>query len=150
MVPQSTLRMMYIALVQSVITYGISVWGGIYKSNKRPLLIIQKSFIRVILRAGHMQPSGPLFERLQILNLEALHRLYCCNAVFKYRKQLNLTISQTVRAYLKFTQPLVRLTLSLNSFYYQGPKLFNFIRVPATLTQDRDVKKFIKCSIRNI
>ncbi|KAL3267888.1 hypothetical protein HHI36_007029 [Cryptolaemus montrouzieri] len=63
--------------------------------------------------------------------MDELHRLYCCKAVYKYRLALKIPLMPGRLRHMKFVQPLVRLTATLNSFYYQGPKQFNNMKVPA-------------------
>ena len=42
------IRIVYLALVQSIIQYGILVWGGIGKSNLTPLILLQKRIISTV------------------------------------------------------------------------------------------------------
>jgi hypothetical protein len=45
-VPQSTLRKIYYAYIQSILSYGITFWGR--SSNANKLFILQKEILRII------------------------------------------------------------------------------------------------------
>ena len=48
--PISILRTVYLALVQSSIQYGIIAWGGTSKNALKPLILLQKRFIKICLK----------------------------------------------------------------------------------------------------
>lgn len=71
--PPSTLRVLYHALVESIIMYGISSWGGIYFSNIEDLYISQKRIIKLIYCRPLTTPTIPLFRDLKLLPLRYLY-----------------------------------------------------------------------------
>ena len=66
-IPQSTLRIIYISLVESQFMYGISVWGKSDMSNYDRLNILQKRAIRIISRSKYNSHTEPLFKALCLL-----------------------------------------------------------------------------------
>lgn len=68
-----TLRKLYHALVESIIMYGISSWGGTYFSHIEDLFIAQKRIIKLIYRCPQITPTIPLFRELNLLPLRYLY-----------------------------------------------------------------------------
>lgn len=67
------LRTLYFSLVHSRIDYGISIWGGIYSNNIKPLITVQKKkFIRLIKNKNRFETTFPIFKTLNILPLRYL------------------------------------------------------------------------------
>ena len=85
------LRDTYYALVHSVLSYGLSIWGGTYKTNTEQLLITQKYFIRLITRQKRLAPSAPLFSELAIPNIRQLYCMAACRALSQIREDLKST-----------------------------------------------------------
>jgi hypothetical protein len=71
--PVATLRILYHALVESVIMYGISCWGGVYFSNIEHLYIAQKRIVKLIYNYSKTTPSIPLFREVKLLPLRYLY-----------------------------------------------------------------------------
>ena len=71
--PNITLRKLYHALVESIIMYGISSWGGTYYANIEDLYIAQKRIIKLIYHCPRRTPTIPLFRQLNLLPLRYLY-----------------------------------------------------------------------------
>lgn len=71
--PQSTLRQLYHALVESSLMYGVTSWGGIYFSQIKDLYIAQKRIVKLIYRCPSSTPTVPLFRALNLLPLRYLY-----------------------------------------------------------------------------
>lgn len=67
------LRKLYHALVESIIMYGISSWGGIYFASIEDLYIAQKRIIKLIYNRPKFTPTIPLFRDLNLLPLRYLY-----------------------------------------------------------------------------
>jgi hypothetical protein len=70
----NTLRTIYMALVQSHLTYCVEVWGATYSSTLLSLFITQKKIIRVITGSDYLAHTEPLFKLLNILKFEDLYK----------------------------------------------------------------------------
>jgi hypothetical protein len=66
------LKTLYLAMVQSNISYCINVYGCANNSTLKPLVLKQKQAIRIISHAGYYDHTGPLFVQHQILPLNEL------------------------------------------------------------------------------
>lgn len=67
------LKTIYYALVQSLLVYGISGWGGINKSNLKPLEITHKTILKIMYSKPVLYPSDLLFQESNILNIRQLY-----------------------------------------------------------------------------
>ena len=74
-VPQQILLLLYKALIQPHLMYGIEVWGSTYKTNLNCILLTQKMAMRAITFSLRCTHSEPLFQKLKILNVYKLHFL---------------------------------------------------------------------------
>ena len=74
-VETSTLLLIYYALIQSHLDYGILVWGGAPQYLIDKLLRLQKKAIRIIARKNRFTSCRPLFREFQILTLPSLYIL---------------------------------------------------------------------------
>jgi len=70
--PLDSLRTLYLALIQSHLSYGITAWGCADKNVLRPLMLVQKRAIRVINNASYYSHTGPKFKKTKILKLDDL------------------------------------------------------------------------------
>lgn len=68
------LRVIYYALVQSQLAYGIVGWGGAYDANIKNLEIVQKWLLRVILCRSRLYSSDKLYEEAGVFDIR---QLYC-------------------------------------------------------------------------
>ena len=94
--PRVTLRKLYHALVESIIMYGISSWGGTYFANIEDLYIAQKRIIKVIYKRPQTTPTVPLFRELNLLPFRYLY-IYKVLKLFFIRS--NSFHNRTVHSY---------------------------------------------------
>lgn len=66
------LKTVYYAYVQSVLQYGILVWGGALKTTLTPLSILQKAIIKVALKKDRRFPTDQLFDEFKVFNITQL------------------------------------------------------------------------------
>ena len=86
-VPQHTLILLYKSFIQSnIIIYGIEVWGSTCKSYLDCLRFSQKMAMRAITFSPLRTPSDPLFQKLGVMDVFELHKLYICTFIFDLSK----------------------------------------------------------------
>lgn len=68
-----TLRSIYYALTQSIITYGILMWGGSYNKYINKVSVAQRSIIKIIYFKDRLYPTDLLYNESKITTV---HRLY--------------------------------------------------------------------------
>lgn len=71
----SCLITVYYGLFHSHIAYGLLLWG--HSANCEDRLLLQKSAVRTIAGAGHMDHCRPLFKKLQIMTIFSQYVLKC-------------------------------------------------------------------------
>ena len=81
---ESTLITLYYSFIYPYLHYGILAWGLTYACHLDPLVKVQKLAARLITRAARDAPSIPLFQKLNILNLDNIYTLNVMLFMFKY------------------------------------------------------------------
>lgn len=127
---EDILKRLYFSLVQSRLEYGLTCWGGTYKSNINSLLLQQKHFVRLILRKVKTETSKPLFFSLKIFPLEYLY-VYKVLKYF-YSKSGNRNFFGTsyrtkLRTGNNFPVPKPVNTFFTKSFIFMAPRMYNLI-----------------------
>ena len=98
-VPMNILVLLYKALLQPHLEYGIEAWGNNYESTLKCLYISQKMAVRAITFSTFLTPSKPIFQRLQILDIFQLHRLCVCSFMFNL---INGNLPHSIARYCSF------------------------------------------------
>ena len=88
------LLLLYKALIQPHLMYGIEVWGSTYKTNLNCILLTQKMAMSAITFSPRGTHSEPLFQKLKILNVYKLHFLAVSTFIYDLLNE-NLTHSLT-------------------------------------------------------
>lgn len=139
------LKTIYYAVIHSQIGYGLTVWGGTYISTAKPLIVLQKYFIRLILNKSRMEHTAPLFKKLKILPFRNLY-VYKTLRVFYDRsskKNENMNIRKsTLRNNLDVLIPKPNMTLFKKFFSYTAPTFFNIL--PTHVKQSKNRTSYLK------
>jgi hypothetical protein len=132
-VPDNYVRSAYFAYFQSIVSYGILLWGN--SSHVQDVLILQKKVVRVITDSNRLEHCKPLFVKLgclTIVNLYIYHVLIYIKtnlSVFSLNEDIH---SYNTRSCKKINVPYCRLSRSLNSYSVLGLKMYN--KLPLELT----------------
>lgn len=78
-------ELIYKALIESLLRYGITAWGGTYKTNLKPLQTVQNYVLKVILKKNKLYPTEHLYTE-KLLNIRQLYILSTCNFMYKKEK----------------------------------------------------------------
>lgn len=140
---EDVLKMLYFSLVNSRLEYGIFCWGGTYETNMKPIIIMQKKFIRIIKHKNKTEASFPLFVNLRILPINYMF-------VFKVLKlfyilsgnlpQLDNVYKTKLRTKEQFLVPKPNFTFFTKVYCFLGPKLLNL--TPKHIIGSKNVKSF--------
>ena len=71
--PEKNLRVIYGALAESVIRYGILIWGGAYRESVRNLCTIQNTVLKILFRKSRLHSTEALYMETQTLNIRQLY-----------------------------------------------------------------------------
>lgn len=138
------LNMVYKALVESLIRYGIIAWGGLYNNSLKQLNVIQNFILKVINKKTSRYPTHLLYSH-DILNVRSLFILSSCSYIHKNNSLKKFITHQhgtrgNIRRNLQI--PIVNKNISLRSFLYLAPKFYNLL--PAEIKQLNNLKNFNK------
>jgi len=145
-----TLRMVYFAYINSIMSYGIIFLGNQPYSDK--IFKIQKQVIRIITNSRMRDSCRELFKKLEILPLYSQYIFSISVFVIK-NKHLFYTSSQIHSIHTRFKTNLHPPTANLTKFrkgvYYSAIKIFNNLPhnikdiANETVPFRNDVKRFL-------
>jgi hypothetical protein len=105
-VPASVLRNIYSTLIVPHINYGITAWGNCKSAELKRMKLLQKKAIRIITGSKYISHTAPLFKRLNILTLDDIYKMSCCQFYLKCQKGLlpnffinQLTLNEQIHSY---------------------------------------------------
>lgn len=141
------LKLIYYALAQSIIQYGIIGWGSACKSILEPLQRTQNILLRIILKKHRRYKTNKLYTEFNTFNITQLYFykiLYFIN-----KKNISNTIDRTNHKHnTRQNNSAVLYPMKKNivkrHFIYLTPKILN--TVPSNLTEIPSpfLKKFLK------
>jgi hypothetical protein len=131
--PGSLLRNYYFAFVHSKLSYGITCFLSTYTVHYKPLLTLQKTFIRILSGTNRSSPSLPLFLHHKILPLKYLFIFKVLLLFFRISGNLGVTIDTIsensnrarTRNVAALKPPKPNNSLFRKTFLFLGPKLYN-------------------------
>ena len=139
--PLKTLIMLYYSFIYPYLSYCIVAWGSSYATHLQPLFILQKKAIRTINKSCYLDHTSPLFYSNNILKLQDIYRFAVSTYMYEHHSQLGLlsTHNYYTRNRNNLIPPYERLSVTQQSIYYQGSKIWNdtpiHIRQLPTLSQ---------------
>lgn len=86
-------RLVYFAYAQSVLQYGILIWGGASNTYLNKIFMIQKQIIKATLGKNMFYPSNNLFSEFKVLTIK---QLYIKNLLLFINKNKNLFVARTL------------------------------------------------------
>lgn len=125
-------RTAYFAFFQSIVTYGIVLWGNC--SRMKEILLLQKKIIRIMMNADRLAHCKPFFIELKILTVVNLYiysvLLYTKNNLPYLHQRRDIHLHNT-RSSNKLNLPYCRLSTSLNSYKSIGMRIYN--KLPSSM-----------------
>lgn len=127
---KNTLNMVCSFLVESVISYGLVVWGLASKETIRPLEVLQKTLIKIMLHKDKRYPSRALFWEAKLFNMQMLLSKTIARFMIKHKKYKELRNTYTVTRSAqnnKLVLPKMQYARTQKHISYIGPKIYNII-----------------------
>lgn len=119
----------YRSLVESLIRYGIVVWGGLYNTALKPLNTVQNYILKVIYRKNRRYSTKMLYT-CEVFDTRSIYVLEICSFVFKNR-ELYMYISHVYstrgRDNKHLQIPNSHSNKNLRFINYLAPKILNII-----------------------
>ena len=125
-----TIKTVYFALGQTLITYGIVGWGSSTRKAMEPVNKAQKALLRTMANRPYRYPSNQLFTELRLLDVR---QLYILTALTHFHK--DMTKHQT-RSHTYMTRqrqantlllPKQHTTFGQRHYLFHGPKRYNIV-----------------------
>ena len=154
-VPADLYLKIYNALFESHLSYGISVWGTSIKDKANDkLFIIQKHCIRILFgdldaylekqstcararpykqqklgaRYFEKEHTKPIFNRLNILTVQALYKYHCISEIFKIiRFRCPYSLYECINISKRDTSNVILLPDKSNTFLYLASHMWNSV-----------------------
>ncbi|KAK9876112.1 hypothetical protein WA026_011229 [Henosepilachna vigintioctopunctata] len=138
------LRTLYIALVQSLLSYGMLIWGGALNVHLKSLEIIQKWVLKIILKRNREYSTIEVFRESGVLDIRRLffQSLLCYN--HKNEVEVNY-LKHCYNTRNKHNVPLkdrANKVIGQRHFIYILQRLLQ--RTPVSIVQIRKFKEFKK------
>jgi hypothetical protein len=155
LLPFSVLKLIYCGLVESLLRYGITIWGNANSMYYRSLIKKQNKLIKALYGKIDKKDISKedMYKSVGVLRLDKLYRFiiiqdnYFCNTYKKIRPIQN---SERFRTCRKYMVPLKNTKLGNDTFGVLVPKIFN--KIPEELERlstKREVKIRIKEWLEN-
>ena len=124
------LKMIYYSLVESIINYGLVVWGYARKTAMSALEVAQKYVIKIMYFKNKRYPTGLLFQESGLFNLEQLYiksivRYMLKNQCYKNMLQHNLNTRNVANN--NVFVPAMSHSATQRHICFVGPKLYNVL-----------------------
>ena len=87
-VPSDILKMIYNALVQPHLNYGILLWGN----NIKRIIKLQKWSVRSITSSKYNAHTEPLFLKLRLLKVEDIYKMCVLKFYYKHKNEFVLLL----------------------------------------------------------
>jgi len=138
------LRTVYSSIIESIIRYGIIVWGSLLPVNLYGLQIAQNALLRVMLDLDRLSSINSLYVKHEMLNIKSIyyHSLLCW---FHRNKTSFQAISHDYETRNKckgfFTREKFNKYICQRQTFFNGPKHYNSL--PSEI---KDIKQFRRFS----
>ena len=126
--------MIYCALVQSLLSYGILAWGACRSNALHNLLITQKYIIKNMLRLPRLFSTDLLFDEKNFLSIrhlylkKALHYFFRTRHTHERSQQTRVTRRMLAHNYI---EPFRSSVFGQRCYAYLAPRFFN--RLPDSI-----------------
>ena len=150
------LKIMYHALAESHITYGIIGWGGVTNYFLKNLETVQKWILKVIYNKNYDYPSNELYLESCILDPR---QLYCEKILTEVHKVKNNMKRKEHTYGIRNKEKLISVpkmckTIGQRSYQYIGPRVYNSLpeyvtNLTSQIIFKRKVKDWINSQMRH-
>ena len=137
------LKIVYFALAQSIIQYGILIWGGAFNKHIKKLSTAQKILIKIILKKPRRYASKQTYLDAQILDVKKLYIKALLLHMFDHPELRQATQqSHATRFNSRNFVTIARhsKTNTQNFLTYTAPKTFNSL--PVKIRTEINKKKY--------
>nr|CAI5841740.1 unnamed protein product [Callosobruchus analis] len=119
---------MYNALIESILKYCITIWGGAFSTTLNNLQRPQSTLLKIIYHKIKLSSTELLYHETQVFRIKHIYVYQCLLKM--YSKQDSFKKLSTVpRATTNFNLGVhfFKKTLTQKTFLYHGPNFFNIL-----------------------
>ncbi len=98
---QASLYTLYCSFILPYISYCVEVWGNTYKTNTKPIFILQKRAIRIVNKTTYRETTNPLFIKLKALKFNDLVDFKTAQIMYKAKNKL---LPSSIQELFKFQE----------------------------------------------
>lgn len=145
------IELLYTALAESILQYGITIWGGAYDNHLKILQICQNKILKIMFHLNFRFPTNEIYQLNNILNIRNLYVVSCLKAIHYYfpclRNYLDHNYPTRANIDKQLKRPKCYNDTSQRFVTFFGPKLYN--NIPQNLkilnkkTFSKEIKKYI-------
>lgn len=124
---EKQMRIVYHALIESHLTYGILAWGAASKTHLKSLEIIQKLFLKIMLHKKISYSTDLVYRDSKMFDIR---KLFYYNSVVNFHKTNDKIIqlhNYNTRNKNVCVTPFMTKAVGQRSYQYLAPKLYNNI-----------------------
>ncbi len=136
------LKQIYFAFINSKIEYALEIWGGSYITTLKPIITLQKHFMRIITFKNKIENSAPIFRNLNVLPIKNLYIFKVLKAFFNQSSNFYNANSHYSQRRINVQVPRPNLTLFKKFYLFLGPTFFNCL--PEYLKKCKIKNAFVK------
>lgn len=122
---KQAIKTVYSAIVQSLLQYGILIWGGANKTHLKPIITAQKTVIKIIFQKPRRFPSKEVYALLSVLSVRSLYSKHAIIYVHKHKQELSTNHSLNTRTRTNLQPPAVRTATAQSFILNNGTKAYN-------------------------
>ena len=149
MLSSKSLLILYDSLIKPYFSYGITIWGNIFKTYTSKLELLHKKIVKIISFYDYRAHTGPLFCKLNIMTLTELYHYFTTIHIYIISHGVlpsvfmnEFTFSKSARNpyNLRSQSHTKRIGLCGTSMRNSAPKLWNIL--PAVIKSANSVYIF--------
>lgn len=154
--PKTSLYQLYCTLILPYLTYGVILWGNASKNLLDRILKLQKRAVRIISNSSYLCHSKPLFDRLNILDINNLFKKALYIFMYKYNNMLlprsfdnMFTCMKSVHNYNTRNKESYRAEMhKVTNVMSLGPRVWNAL--PRDIRISRNIGVFKNAVLRHL
>lgn len=122
------LRMVYVALAESIIRYCILIWGGLFQESLGQLNVTQNTLIKILFKKERLYSTKLLYSELGLMNTRQLYTYRCLEWMFNRKHEYSKVILNRNTRYSSHLEVPFFYKTHLQRFaFFHGPKLYNLL-----------------------
>lgn len=147
---KNNLKTIYHALVESHLNYGILAWGATTNNHIKPLEILQKRFIKLMLKEQKTYSTELVYNDAKVFDIR---QLFYYNSNINYHRKKQYIVNpheHNTRKKGRFVTPFMTKTIGQRSYVFLAPRLYNTIPDIAKINNIFSFKRRLKAFITTI